>query len=310
MSTTTTIFICPYCGKDKKRAEGSLEHPLPWAIGGRAFSRRTFDDPCNKRAGREVDRPFVEHEIIRAMRNRFGVADRYGKVPPAPRIHGDGKDGARGYLELGQELRVGRVPRKVRDDERGASFVTDIGAGAEFCERQIPRLEKRGRELYGEGAFRIETSVERVKDEGSFTVNLGLKMDLWPRFGAKLGLAFGRETLGEEWVRSEDAARLRRLLWFQPEAPNANPLWENVSEMDAFAKLAPVPQHLVWIGDGFGKGCGMIVQLFGTLRYGVPLSDSVSIPEPVVWLFDPVAGTVHQTILAQLIAERTAAQRL
>jgi hypothetical protein len=45
-----------------------ITHPgrinlLPWAIGGRAFSRGTFDDPCNKRAGREVDRPFVEHEI-------------------------------------------------------------------------------------------------------------------------------------------------------------------------------------------------------------------------------------------------------
>jgi hypothetical protein len=306
--STTTTFICPYCGEPRPRSEGSLEHPLPWAIGGRAFSRRAFDDPCNKRAGREVDRPFVEHEIVRALRHKFGIADRHGNVPPAPRMFGDRGDGARGYLELGQKPRVRRVPRKIRDDETGVSFITDPGEGAEFGEQQIPRLEQRGRELYGEGGFRIEMSVEGTEDEGDVTITSRLKMDLWPRFGAKLGLAFGREALGEKWVGSEDAARLRRLLWAERGAPSANPLWEQVSETDAFALLAPAPQHLIRIGGGFGTGCGLIVQLFGALRYGVPLSDSVSIPEPVVWLFDPVAGTARQTTQAQLIDERTPAQ--
>jgi hypothetical protein len=33
MSTTTT-FICPYCGENKDRAEQSLGHPLARALGG------------------------------------------------------------------------------------------------------------------------------------------------------------------------------------------------------------------------------------------------------------------------------------
>lgn len=35
----------------------------------------------------------------------------------------------------------------------------------------------------------------------------------WPRFGAKLGLAFGRQVLGEEWLSTSDAEHLRDVLW-------------------------------------------------------------------------------------------------
>jgi hypothetical protein len=73
-------FICPYCGEIKNRAEQSLEHPLPRALGGHGFSSRDFCDPCNKRVGQEVDRPFVEHHIMQTMRHVFGVPDARGEA--------------------------------------------------------------------------------------------------------------------------------------------------------------------------------------------------------------------------------------
>ena len=45
-------------------------------------------EPCNKRACREVDIPFVEHHMMRAMRYRFGFRGASGGVPPAPRLYG------------------------------------------------------------------------------------------------------------------------------------------------------------------------------------------------------------------------------
>ena len=129
MSATPT-FICPYCGQVKDRAEQSLEHPLPRALGGHGFASRDYCDPCNKRAGREVDRPFVEHNVMAAMRHRFGVPDARGQVPPAPRLYGESEDGGRVFLELGDEPRVRRVPQKARDDATVVSYITDIGEGA------------------------------------------------------------------------------------------------------------------------------------------------------------------------------------
>jgi hypothetical protein len=301
--TSTEAFICPYCGEKKGRTEQSVEHPLPRAVGGHGFSSPDYDDPCNKRAGREVDRPFVEHEFVRALRHKYGIRDARGNVPPAPRLYGDNQEGGRGFLELGAEPRVSRVPRRTRDDETGTTLITEIGDGANVTATEMPKMERRARELYGDDGFRIETSIEQIKDEGKLSIPTSLNMTLWPRFGAKLGLAFGREALGDDWLLSEDAARLRRLLWSEPNAPQAQPLPEHVEVGDVFALVAPPPTHLINVGD-FDRGCGLIVQLFGTLRYAMPLSESIKLAEPVIWTFDPVAGTASRTDLAQHIAER------
>lgn len=300
--TATTTFLCPYCGEEKDRAEQSIEHPLPRALGGHGFSSSDHDDPCNKRAGREVDRPFVEHEFVRALRHRHGVRDARGQVPPAPQLYGDRKDGGRGFLELGAKPRARRAPRRTRNDETGTTFITEIGDGAEIAAKELPKIEQRARELYGDGGFRVETSIEQIKDDGELSILTSLSMTLWPRFGAKLGLAFGREVLGGDWLRSEEAARLRRLLWNEPDAPEAHPLPEHVEAGDVFALVAPPPTHLVYVGN-FDRGCGLILHLFGTLRYAVPLSESITLAEPVIWTFDPIAGTASRTDLAQFIAE-------
>jgi hypothetical protein len=301
--TSTATFICPYCGEEKDRTQQSIEHPLPRALGGHGFSSPDHDDPCNKRAGREVDRPFVEHEFMRALRHRHGVRDARGQIPPAPRLYGDSEDGGRGFLELGAEPRVRRVPRRTRNDANGTTLITEIGDGAEIAAKELPRMEQRARELHGDGGFRVESSIEQIRDEGELSILTSLSMTLWPRFGAKLGLALGREALGDGWLHSQDAARLRRLLWNEPDAPQAQPLPEHVEAGDVFALIAPPPTHLVYVGN-FHRGCGLIVQLFGTLRYAVPLSDTITLVEPAVWTFDPVAGTASRTGLAQLIADR------
>jgi hypothetical protein len=291
------------------RAEQSVEHPLPRALGGHGFSSADYDDACNKRAGREVDRPFVEHEFVRALRHKYGIRDARGNVPPAPRLYGHNEDRGRGFLELGAEPRVSRVPRRTRHDETGTTLITEIGDSADIAAKELPKMEQRARELHGDGRFRIETSIEHIRDEGTLSIATSLSMTLWPRFGAKLGLAFGREALGDDWLRSEDAARLRRLLWSEPDAPEAQPLPEHVEAGDVFGLVAPPPTHLIYVGD-FDRGCGLIVQLFGTLRYGVPLSESITLAEPVIWTFDPVAGAARKTDLGRLIAARpTAAPR-
>lgn len=298
-------FTCPYCGESKSRAEGSLEHPLPRAIGGRGFARRDFCEPCNQKAGGEVDRPFVEHETMRVMRHRWGVRDARGDVPPAPRMYGNSEDGVRGYLELGQEPVVRRVPRVTRDDDTGATIIAEVGEGAAVAEQHRQRLEQRGRELHGAGGFRLETSIERIEDPGVLSVRTSLKSTVWPRFGAKLGLAFGREVLGDPWVCSEGAARLRRLLSDDPAAPEANPLWDQVEdEDDPFAQLVAPPEHFV-AAMPYGDGSMLLIQLFGGLRYAVPLSDDHPVPADwTVWTFNPVAGTARKTTLSQLIGEK------
>jgi HNH endonuclease len=300
----SATFVCPYCGETRDRAEQSLEHPLARALGGSGYSSLDFCAACNERAGREVDQPFASHHIMLTMRHMFGIRDAYGHIPPAPRLYGDIEGGGRVYLELGG-VGVGpqarRVPHKAQDDETGRRYVVDEGEGEAFAERMKARLEQQ----LGDG-FQVEAQVERIEEaEQEASVPVGLPLKLWPRFGAKLGLAFGREVLGDEWLLTEDAGRLRRVLWDTEEVLMLEPLWDQVEEDDPFTLLAPPPGHLVAVAPR-GEGCSLIVQLFGGLRYAVPLSDQHSVDlDWTVWTFDPVAGTARKTTLGALIAEQS-----
>lgn len=298
--SASAIFLCPYCGETTDRAEQSLEHPLARALGGSGYASLNFCAACNERAGREVDQPFASHHIMQTMRHIFGIRDARGEIPAAPRLYGDVEGGGRVYVELGAAgPRVGRVPHKVRDDETGRRYVVDAGDGEALAERMKARMERQ----LGDRA-RVETHVEAVKEEQQASVQVGLPTKLWPRFGAKLGLAFGRDVLGDDWLLSEDASRLRRVLRDAEDAPELWPLWENVEDGDPFTLIAPQPQHLVAVAPR-DPGCGLIVQLFGVLRYSVPLSAKRSVdPDWTVWTFDPVAATARRTTLAALIAER------
>ena len=144
------------------------------------------------------------------MRHLFGVRDARGEIPDARRLYGDLEGGGRVYLELGGKGKgpqVRRVPHKIRDDETGLSYVVEPGEGEALAEKIKACLEKR----YGNSA-RIEASIQSVETGGDASVRVSLPVKLWPRFGAKLGLAFGREALDDDWLLSEDASRLRRVL--------------------------------------------------------------------------------------------------
>lgn len=81
------------------------------------------------------------------------------------------------------------------------------GEAEALAEKLKARIEKR----HGDGA-KVEAKVEQIEAGELASVRIGLPMTLWPRFAAKLGLAFGRKALGEDWVQSEGAARLRQIL--------------------------------------------------------------------------------------------------
>jgi hypothetical protein len=233
-----------------------------------------------------------------ALRHKFGVRDARGQVPPTPRLPGTTVDGRPIQLELGRdESRTRLLPHKTRDDENEVTYVTEPGQGEEIMEKVKARLEAR----LGPG-YRVETSTEEtiIPDRGSVPVSIS--ESVWPRFAAKLALAFGREAFGDDWARSDpEAALIRKVLWNEPNAPSSRPLWRQSDGTDVLARLAPAPQHLVMVSQAPEGDRGIVVQLFGGMVYGCRLSRTLTVPEPRIWTFDPVAGTVAETTVGKLI---------
>jgi hypothetical protein len=301
--TAPGTFLCTYCARRLLTSKRSTEHPLGQAIGGRGYSMREVCDECNREAGKQVDRPFAEQPFILAARHVHEIPDPHsGEVPPAPRLYGDIEGGGRAYVELGPGLEVRRVAQ-AQEHEGGVRYTVDVGEAEQLIEKLVRRLEK----LHGPGV-RIEATTTTIRDEATAKVELPpLSMTLWPRFGAKLGLAFGREVLGVEWLASAQASHLRDVLWERDTDPDdLDAIWDTVEAQDAFARLVPTPGHLLAIHRG-EHGAMLIVQMFGRMRYGVPLSDE---PQPrddwTMWVFDPVAGTASQMGFSELIRQSAA----
>jgi HNH endonuclease len=298
--TSQATFICTYCGRHLPTAERSVEHPLGQSIGGSGWWTRDVCKQCNRERGRDVDRPFAEQPIVVGARHMFGVPDLHGNVPDAPRLFGAMENGGRGYLELGRNgARARRVPQVIQRDENVERYVVESGEGEELLRKREARLRQR----HGED-IKIVSSVEAVHDETTANIPYSLKITVWPRFGAKLGLAFGRHVLGTDWLSTPQAAHLRDVLsGNDPEPADLAYLWDTIQADDVFSRLAPPPAHLIAVCAN-AKGAGLMVQIFGQMRYRVPLSLAARTDTGwLLWTFDPAKGKARQTTIAELADE-------
>jgi hypothetical protein len=230
----------------------------------------------------------------------FGVPDLHGNVPDAPRLFGEMENGGRGYLELGRDgARARRVPQVIQRDEKAERYVVENGEGEELLRKREARLRQR----HGED-IKIESSVEAFYDETTASIPYSLKITVWPRFGAKLGLAFGRHVLGTDWLSTPQAAHLRDVLSGNDSEPTDLAYWwDTIEDDDVFLRLAPPPAHLIAVCAN-AKGAGLLVQIFGQMRYRVPLSPVARTDMGwLLWIFDPVKGKARQTTIAELADE-------
>lgn len=299
-----STFRCSYCAIVKPDEERSLEHPLSQTLGGGGWATRNVCSSCNTYAGREIDEPFARQIWVLWDRHRYEVPDARGDVPRAPRIVSRLK--ATGERVLTVMDRRGwyaqPLPVEAWQDESRLSY----GVGAEDALEAMQKKLERLRRQFGPQVF-VEATQERVIEQPEVEVGWTHDATLWPRFGAKVGLGFGREVLGEEWLDSAVAQYLRDVLFdgpavvpgpYAPLAPIAEPLFGS-SLADYFVP----PQHVVtMMGTAHGAALGLF--LFGDERYLVPLGGEITDAELATWIFDPHAGSAER-LSWTAYAERT-----
>ncbi len=90
---------------------------------------------------------------------------------------------------------------------------------------------------------------------------------------------------------------LRAVLWDRDSTPPdglpaLSPIWDNIERDDLYRTLlAPPPAHLV-IAVSRSAGVPLMLQLFGEVRYAIPLSPTPHEPaNGRAWTFDPIGQT-------------------
>jgi hypothetical protein len=253
---------CWYCGRDNLEDDDDPEHVLPKALGGSLVTRRICQE-CNERAGREVDRPFLEDWWVGWQRRVWDIRDRRRRDKPAPmpgqRIELEG--GVAGKMDL---LRERLSVRPLRND------VPDPGAG---------------------------------KDGRQFSVQVEMSRLVWPRMAAKVALATASLRWEDDWLDTPDALRLRDWLWhadvFKLGEPTALPEFPAVRP-DAVAPLCVPPQHLLLFMALTDDVCAVVLVVCGMLAIPVDLARAGQPSPDDAWLMDPYVGPPLNMTVEQL----------
>lgn len=281
---------CFYCAQPFEGSQDE-EHVLPAAVGADLVTGRVCT-ACNRRAGIEVDRPWLRHPEVVELRSMYSIPDRRGRVRPAS-WEGQLNDGKPATVRIaGDQVHIARRPT---EDFDGTVWTLE-GYDDDAAKRKLERLRA------AHGDVRPIFSEEHVPD-GPLTAHVThrLDVDIWPRFAAKVALGIASILVHDEsWLDSPLASALRKVLWsghpstmLDGLALHAGVAWSmRPFELTPGTHPLRAPEHLLVFEETPEQGEWLVIVVFGSLLYRVPMPmdwAAIQVP-PQSWRFDPIAG--------------------
>jgi hypothetical protein len=270
--------ICAYCGEQRLTGVEKPEHPIPAAIGSSAKVWTVCDD-CNRRASRDIDKPFLSNTLILELRSRFDIRDHRranSRRVPSPLMRGETDEGI--FMWVDHDDKVHMTPRTIRDAD--GTPVQIVGATEEevrrLAEREIKRAERDGSTLeFGPSERR------RYRPELKQTITD--RPEVFSRMAGKIALGLASSVYPESWRLSEHAEQLRELMGGRIFL--ANP-FETVDEK-SIGLVLPEPQHGAFFVKVSGTRTLLMIVIFGHFVWALEVDSSGREAPHQAWKLDP-----------------------
>jgi hypothetical protein len=294
-------MYCPYCNTQHDATTTlSLEHIIPFALGGSDDLTITTCTISNNELGSEVDAPFIDFFPIQSRRFSLGLRSTNGK-PPTLDFSGmgwiAGKEVPISYRvsEGNRQLKIDR-PQLVKtmgsDGNEVWQIFGDPDKVREIIEGKLRKQTALGKTItLQDGNTLTSNDIDRFIAE-SVTVTLNpsvlktipLDYVMPVRFFCKIALAMGHFHLGESFSRSAWASELRRHMRlddFEDMHLPGSAIWPNLESVKSVVEFfAREDYHVIAILDGTPPM--MVVNLFGEFGSVIPLGEVPQGRSPVV----------------------------
>jgi HNH endonuclease len=321
-------FYCPYCGVEHETTVAtSVEHVVPYALGGSDDLAITTCARSNNTLGSEVDAPFLDFFPVRSARFLLGLASTKGNGPTLD-LSGtwwmDGKE-----VRVSHTISPGRNEFKIADptitktptpdgSERW-QIHGDPATVRSIVEGKLRKQTKLGKTVTTpDGVVLTPENLESMfVGKEMVTPNPSVMMTISPdyltfiRFFSKLALAIGHLHFGEMFSRSATGARLRRQMnargfddvtlrgYFWPETHSVKHILGRFAEKD---------RHVIAIVDA--EPPMLVVSLFGEYDAFLPLEELTERTDPTagregtVWRIEMPSRRLSTFTLGDFVAER------
>jgi hypothetical protein len=270
--------ICAYCGQPRLTGAEKPEHPIPAAMGSSA-KVFTVCDPCNERADVEIDQPFLGDVLIQSYRHLFDVRDhrraRRRRVQ-SPLLSGYTADGA--YVSTHEDGTPKLHPTVVPNPDGSETLIASTQQ-----EMDVLLAEKRRRAVRdGEGVEILNSGSRSGPLE--LTNRVSTNLDAYTRMASKIALGLASYAYPEAWRTSDEAILLRRLMRGEETAALFP---DTVDEQSAVRQIVQPPNHAAFFVGSMRSDKLIVIVLFGTLVWALPVVRRVGAPPEIAWHLDP-----------------------
>jgi len=323
-------MYCPYCGirHDDATVVTSIEHVIPYGLGGSDDLTIVTCDVSNNTLGSNVDAPFMDFFPVRSKRFFLGLKSTKGNEPTLD-LGGtgwiDGKEVDISYLISGdsKELKVAepKIVKTPRPDGNELWQVSgDPAKVREILEGKLRKQIKLGKTmmlqdgstLRSENLDKLFAENQTVTQNPSVLKTITFDYLVPIRFFSKLALAMGYLHFGETFSQSSMGEVLRRHMsiekWEDVRLPGA--IWpETDSVKYVLQVIAKEDHHVIAIMDG--EPPALVVSLFGEygafFALGAPLEGRypTTSGEGTVWRIELPSRRLSRFTMSALIAERS-----
>lgn len=212
-------FICAYTGEEFADSERSVEHIVPYAIGGPdSFTLGVVSKKANSEVGRLVDAPFVSNWFIASKIFFLGIAGRNGKKPQLKWFNSETDLAGTRYklstfyadTESGWKFFIKDLKRVTTDPVTGKRHISYL-VKPEEAEAFLKKVRKR----YTDNGVIAEFSTGEHIYEKNPLVRGKVSFDLFDfeKEFIKIALGTAVHKLGTDFIKTPDAQHLRDGLW-------------------------------------------------------------------------------------------------
>lgn len=321
-------FFCPYCGVEHDTTVAtSVEHVVPYALGGSDDLTITACARSNNDLGSKVDAPFLDFFPVRSARFYLGLDSGKGNGPTLD-LSGTG------WID-GREVRVSHVISSHRNEFKIADptitktpnsdgsehweIFGDPGTVRNIVAGKLRRQTKLGKTLTtADGIVLTPENLESTfARKETVTPNPSVMITISPdhltfiRFFSKLAMAMGQLHFGQTFSRSATGASLRRQMTAEDlhDVTLCGHFWpETQSVKHILSRFAETDRHVIAIMDA--EPPILVVSLFGEYDAFLPLGQLTEGTKPTaaqegtVWRIELPSRRLSRITLGEFVAER------
>ena len=323
-------MYCAYCGKTHAEEDvaASVEHVIPYGLGGSNDLTITTCDRSNNDLGSKVDAPFMDFFPVRSRRFFLGLASTKGNEPTLDLggtgwIDGDEVPISYKISAGNKELKLAE-PRIVKTPHPDGSEHWQVSGDPvkvrEVIEGKLRKQTKLGKALRLQDGtvLRVQDMNKLFTEKTTVTFNppvlKTIEFDrlVSIRFFSKLALATGHLQWGETFSRSSVAQTLREHMTIRrlEEVTLPAAIWPETDSVNGVLSVIEKEDHHA-IAVMNGEPPVLIVSLFGEYGALIPMGrlPDGNIPtasgEGTVWRIELPSRKLSRFTMSDLVGERS-----